>query len=256
MAINRTAQHRESNELIDILAGRFAPQIRRSIKKAVYGAAEEFRIKGVYSDDIFLKHSEEMEYYLNRLITRSIIVSAKRQQRILKDLAKSKTKAEEIDLPEDELSAVQKFFSLSFLKKNIAEIVSTTKKKIANFIDRKQQNEELSRDDIADELKKEIGDNQSVERAALITVFVAHTAINWSSLNESKIFNQEVREELKKEWISMRDDKVRDDHAEADGQTVGLDDFFLVGGEQLEYPGDPNGSIENIINCRCIVGYI
>ena len=30
-------------------------------------------------------------------------------------------------------------------------------------------------------------------------------------------------------------------------------DPFLVGGEQLLYPGDPAGSSENVINCRCSV---
>jgi len=29
-----------------------------------------------------------------------------------------------------------------------------------------------------------------------------------------------------------------------------------VGGERLMYPGDPSGSAENVINCRCAVGHI
>lgn len=32
---------------------------------------------------------------------------------------------------------------------------------------------------------------------------------------------------------------------------VNSDDNYNVGGEQLEFPGDPNGSPENTINCRC-----
>lgn len=35
------------------------------------------------------------------------------------------------------------------------------------------------------------------------------------------------------------------------GQTVGLNDFFNVQGEMLDSPGDPSGSPENVINCRC-----
>jgi hypothetical protein len=34
---------------------------------------------------------------------------------------------------------------------------------------------------------------------------------------------------------------------------VGVDETFSVGGEDLEYPGDPNGSPENVIQCRCTV---
>jgi hypothetical protein len=37
----------------------------------------------------------------------------------------------------------------------------------------------------------------------------------------------------------------------ADGQVVGLDEPFIVGGEQLMYPGDPAGSPGNICNCLC-----
>jgi hypothetical protein len=38
-----------------------------------------------------------------------------------------------------------------------------------------------------------------------------------------------------------------------DGQTVGLEEYFDVGGDQLAYPGDPDGSPEETINCRCTV---
>jgi hypothetical protein len=37
-----------------------------------------------------------------------------------------------------------------------------------------------------------------------------------------------------------------------DGQTVAAGEYFVTGaGNQLEYPGDPNGPPEEIINCRC-----
>lgn len=56
---------------------------------------------------------------------------------------------------------------------------------------------------------------------------------------------------LYKQWMSTLDNRVRPDHALADGQTVPLDEPFDVGGEQLDYPGDPSGSAGNVINCRC-----
>ena len=60
---------------------------------------------------------------------------------------------------------------------------------------------------------------------------------------------------LIKKWNSMKDAKVRDAHARADGQEAELDKPFYVGGEQLMYPGDPNGSLQNIMNCRCWITY-
>ena len=58
------------------------------------------------------------------------------------------------------------------------------------------------------------------------------------------------------EFIATRDDRTRDDHAEADGQIVAMGTPFLVGGESLLYPGDPAGSAENVINCRCTVAFL
>lgn len=57
----------------------------------------------------------------------------------------------------------------------------------------------------------------------------------------------------KKEWITALDERTREAHARADGQVVGIDDTFIVGGEPLRFPGDPTGSPENTINCRCTV---
>lgn len=57
-----------------------------------------------------------------------------------------------------------------------------------------------------------------------------------------------------KTWLAVQDDRTRDSHAdEGDGQTVGLDEFFEVDGEELDYPGDPAGSPANVCNCRCSV---
>lgn len=60
----------------------------------------------------------------------------------------------------------------------------------------------------------------------------------------------------RKEWIATRDDKTRDEHSAADGQTVALDEPFDVGGEDLMYPGDPTASAATTINCRCAVAPI
>lgn len=54
-----------------------------------------------------------------------------------------------------------------------------------------------------------------------------------------------------KGWLSQRDGNVRPEHDEADGQEVGIDEAFDVGGEALMYPADPAGSPGNIIRCRC-----
>jgi uncharacterized protein with gpF-like domain len=52
-------------------------------------------------------------------------------------------------------------------------------------------------------------------------------------------------------WTTVGDDKVRDAHAEAEGQTISMSESYSVGGEDLQYPGDPSGSPANTYNCRC-----
>lgn len=54
-----------------------------------------------------------------------------------------------------------------------------------------------------------------------------------------------------KEWVAVNDDRTRPAHRHANGQQVLLDQPFNVGGEELMYPGDSNGSAGNVINCRC-----
>lgn len=58
------------------------------------------------------------------------------------------------------------------------------------------------------------------------------------------------------EWIATRDNRTREDHADADGLVVSVGRDFHVGGENLSYPGDPSGSAENVVNCRCTVGFL
>lgn len=52
-----------------------------------------------------------------------------------------------------------------------------------------------------------------------------------------------------KEWITAKDDAVRDTHR-IDGHVVGIDEKFPNG---LRYPGDPGANPEEVINCRCVL---
>lgn len=47
--------------------------------------------------------------------------------------------------------------------------------------------------------------------------------------------------------------RTRPDHLEADGQTVPLTEPFLIGTSRMQYPGDPSGPANEVINCRCSI---
>jgi len=61
---------------------------------------------------------------------------------------------------------------------------------------------------------------------------------------------------LRKDWVAAGGGRTRDDHRRAGGRVVAMDAPFIVGGDRLMYPGDPRGSAEQVINCRCSVSHI
>lgn len=77
-------------------------------------------------------------------------------------------------------------------------------------------------------------------------------AFNYGSVEQYKEEGVE-----KKGWLSALDERTRQppesefNHWEAHGEEVPIDEPFTKTGEDLMYPGDPDGSPGNIINCRC-----
>lgn len=57
---------------------------------------------------------------------------------------------------------------------------------------------------------------------------------------------------LKKRWVHSGKRQPRPEHVDAHGQLVPANDPFIVDGEALMYPRDPNGSPGNTINCGCM----
>jgi hypothetical protein len=109
-------------------------------------------------------------------------------------------------------------------------------------------------------LKKNIRDkyNQWVSPADELTqaraMTIARTEMvavvnGGGDLGMNQAYNQGLIEG--KEWLTTFDGETRDDHGLADGQVVLPNGTFQVGGDELSYPGDPNGAPGNIINCRC-----
>lgn len=76
-------------------------------------------------------------------------------------------------------------------------------------------------------------------------------ASNWSSHEVATNFSQQYGIQLTKQWLATGDNRTRPTHVDADGQEVGLDEYFEVGGSELLYPGDPSGPADEVIDCRC-----
>lgn len=111
--------------------------------------------------------------------------------------------------------------------------------------------EGLSGAEVAKSIRTQIPTISAI-RAETISRTEVHAAANYA--NQSAAEATEL--EMEREWIAFIDGREREAHREANGQRVGMNDDFVVDGESLNYPGDPSGSAGNVINCRCVVGYI
>lgn len=90
------------------------------------------------------------------------------------------------------------------------------------------------------------------KRALLIARTESTTAANYGAYLSA----QDSGIALEKEWIATRDNRTRDAHRAMDGKIVGRDEFFVVGGREMLFPGDPRGGARNTVNCRCSHAYV
>lgn len=94
-----------------------------------------------------------------------------------------------------------------------------------------------------DDLEEILGDNVDSDLLETILLLGGAAALAEGLISPTKT------------WNAIEDNVTREAHLEADGQSVPVDSNFEVDGEELEYPGDDSGSVENTINCRCEVTY-
>lgn len=87
----------------------------------------------------------------------------------------------------------------------------------------------------------------------------ANTAVN-ESVEAAKfglvgLLESTEQKTAKKTWRTVGDKKVRSSHMIANGQTVGLTEFFEVGGYDMMHPRDTRAPFKETANCRCSTIY-
>jgi len=146
-------------------------------------------------------------------------------------------------------TAVQGWITKNVANK-VVKVTDTTKKLIKNSI---SSGEELGESipEMAARIDKLYLDQIIPNRS----VVIARTEIISSSNAGNRLAAEQTGLDLTKEWISTKDDRVRDGHEEANGQQKDFNEPYEVMGESLMFPADPEGSPENVIMCRCSEGY-
>lgn len=133
--------------------------------------------------------------------------------------------------------------------RKIKQITETTQTEIMTAVNHGIK-EGLSEREIA-RLIYAVATTKSASRAQTIARTEVHSASQASSHASAELIG--VR--MVKVWLTAQDDRAREDHLEVNEQAVELNERFVVGIDRLLYPGDPTGSAEQVINCRCVAAY-
>ncbi len=134
--------------------------------------------------------------------------------------------------------------------REVVRVTNTTRDVIKGAID-KGLTEGLTRNQIGKEIWNNTTGDIGMRRARIIATTETHT----SAMCGDFYAMEATGFAFTKQWLTFIDQRTRDHHKEVDGQERAKDAPFDVGGEELRWPGDPNASAANIINCRCQMVY-
>lgn len=131
---------------------------------------------------------------------------------------------------------------------NTRKINQTTKKRIKFYIDKRRE-EGASLRRIAKELRKK--DRRA--RVQSIARTVTHTLMIYSIDSIMQVNGYKSSEWICSENYEKK--KRKFNHKKANGERVKKGMKFIRTGEELDFPGDPKGSIANIAHCNCVLCY-
>ena len=196
------------------------------------------------------KHHQNVERILQQELRSCALTAGRRArsmlQKALPGWERKIASAEELDL-----ILVQ--WADRHVAKRVTEITRTTAKRIASIVGEGLINHDPP-STIARDIRSRMPEFSPV-RAETIARTETAAAVQTAQFEEMSNAQDELGVKMKKTWIATEDDRTRETHSEADGQQVRLDDKFAVGDALLDFPSDPDGPPEEVINCRCAIGY-
>lgn len=209
---------------------------------------ERLRAAGFVAVKRVVEQGAAQEFLLHKPQTRAAILSFLKAKRKVKPVAPSAVQGVLNDLPQNVRDSITQFVQGLFKQPYWQDMGTNARREIITTIER-GLTEGLSNEQIAKDLAGRLDDMGEV-RAMRAARTESTGALNYGQ--------QVVREQLAeegivkgKEWLSIIDQDTRGTHADADGQQVGVNDKFLVGGQACDYPGDTVLSVEERVNCRC-----
>lgn len=242
MAIN--ASQRRQHAMMAVIERRYAKDMRAELIRAMREYVAQWEATGEFAP--IADHKFRVEEIFARYVRVAIVMFGA----TILDAGKGLHNIERKDFAETMARVARRYIMLEGVRRRITSITETTRANIIGAVAR-GFDEGLGQQAIAAFVLDVVAD-MATSRAAMIARTETHGAANYGSFAAA----EETGLELEKEWISAEDSRTRPDHEAANGQRVPMDSSFDVGGEALMYPGDPSGSAEQVINCRCTVGYV
>lgn len=242
---NREVERRLQDALQARLSVRFDRQMRVALARDYVSLVDQYERFGAFDAGA-----------LDRNRSGRIILAGWEQtasvfgQRFIDQVGKRHGAMERKDLLMDIFRAAFADFAKRWIATKVTQVTNTTIDQIRAMVLR-GETEGMGVPEIGKAIRERIPAFSAL-RANTIARTETHMAAGWANQKSAEISDIEVI----REWCSAEDSRTRPDHHSADGQKVGLNEPFRVGGSRLEYPGDPSGPPEQVINCRCQALYI
>jgi hypothetical protein len=243
---NRQREARRQVILLDKLAAQFRGQLERELKAAMRDMIDRWEAT---------HHVDMPRGFVDRIgATYLQMASAAIEAFSGRILQQSKHLGFQLERKEDFSQTMRRralqYIGQEAVRRRIQQVTETTRRQIVGAVDRGYR-DGSPLPEVASSIRGFIPAIARY-RADAIARTETHGAANYGSNEAAKLTGLPLR----REWLSAEDERTRETHKEADGQIVGQDEAFSVGGELLMYPGDPSGSPEETVNCRCTLGYL
>lgn len=243
------AYQRQIEKMMRAVERPFAKDVAKEKNRYINKYVSNYKI-GISNDNGLELHQSRIGQIINAYVSKAMPTFARYQ---INQFKSDKLRLEVKTAASDLVMQSIKQYMIKFGYKKAGLIAKTTSDDIKAVL-AKYADMPITDNDLGDEIKNVT--KLSAARSALIARTETHAATQFANNFIGSFVEQTLEVEMTKAWVSSDDERTRETHAEMDADNyIGLNDMFVVGGEELEFAGDPSGSPENIINCRCVTIY-
>lgn len=154
-----------------------------------------------------------------------------------------------VDLPDDVKDGIAAGLEKSLSQPYWSWIEDTKRNDLLAFLE-SGLDEGLAMPELVKHVRSVFDGEIGADRALTIARTEVTTGLNSGAWEAQKHLEDEGVLDAK-QWVDTADARTRVDHLDAGGQTVGVRDKFVVGGESCNFPGDPVLSAKQRVRCRC-----